>query len=516
MFLYSRKKQDYTWKKKTTVSSTNPIRTVRELIFKLSQLLEARFPYVWIKGEVTNCTLASSGHIYFSLKDEQELLNCVWFKRYHQDLAFDPLTGECFENGKKPSLAQSLRDGQEIICAGKLAVYGARGQYQLIVEHALENGIGQLHEAFEKLKQKLSSEGLFDMKHKKPIPRKLQNIALITAPTGAVIHDFLRIAQTRGIKSTIHIFPSLVQGDEAPNKLISALQKAENHIFPNGKKADCIVFIRGGGSIQDLWAFNSEELARAIFACSIPIVTGIGHEPDFSIADYVSDLSCATPSHAAQFLWKDKNSLIQETDDLEYAMRSSFLALLKHHEKELSFLKRQLELISPKNKLNEKSYHLMTVSQRLQKALQILFQNKQTKLYIAKQKIKRHEPGFTVLFHSILQLNKEINRYARTTIKEKEEKLHKLQKQLRQNFTAYLQDKEFLLQSKALVLEGNNPRKPLEKGYVYAELAGKEQKPVTSVQDLQINDTLQLYLSDGTISSKIETIAPNKSPKDTL
>ncbi len=197
-------------------------------------------------------------------------------------------------------------------------------------------------------------------------------------------------------------------------------------------------------------------------------------------------------------------------------MRSSFLALLKHHEKELSFLKRQLELISPKNKLNEKSYHLMTVSQRLQKALQILFQNKQTKLYIAKQKIKRHEPGFTVLFHSILQLNKEINRYARTTIKEKEEKLHKLQKQLRQNFTAYLQDKEFLLQSKALVLEGNNPRKPLEKGYVYAELAGKEQKPVTSVQDLQINDTLQLYLSDGTISSKIETIAPNKSPKDTL
>ena len=284
-----------------------------------------------------------------------------------------------------------------------------------------------MHEAFEKLKQKLSSEGLFDTKHKKPIPRKLQNIALITAPTGAVIHDFLRIAQTRGIKSTIHIFPSLVQGDEAPNKLISALQKAENHIFPNGKKADCIVFIRGGGSIQDLWAFNSEELARAIFACSIPVVTGIGHEPDFSIADYVSDLSCATPSHAAQFLWKDKNSLIQETDDLEYAMRSSFLALLKHHEKELSFLKRQLELIFPKNKLNEKSYHLMTVSQRLQKALQILFQNKQTKLYIAKQKIKRHEPGFTVLFHSILQLNKEINRYARTTIKEKEEKLHKLQ-----------------------------------------------------------------------------------------
>lgn len=486
------------------------ILTVRELNFKLNQVLEARFPYIWIKGEVTNCVRASSGHIYFSLKDEQDLLNCVWFKRNHQDLAFDPLTGECFENGCKPSLAKSLRDGQEIICAGKLAVYGARGQYQLIVEHAVESGVGQLYEAFERLKQKLSREGLFDTKYKKPIPAKIHNIALITAPTGAVIHDFLRIAGSRGIKSTIHIFPSLVQGDEAPQELITALEKAQSHIFPNKKKADCIVLIRGGGSIQDLWAFNDEDLARAIFACDIPVVTGIGHEPDFSIADYVSDKSLATPSHVAQFLWKEKSTIMQEIDDVEYSLQTFFLARYKHHEREFSYLCRQLKLLSPKNALNEKFTYVMIRSQHLQRAMQKIFHDTFTKVQINRQKIRRHEPQLNLFQEKILQLKKEVKLYTKTKIQKNEEKISLLQARLQQNFITFLKQKEFELQKNSLILEGNNPHKPLEKGYLYAEIVGKKDVIVKSIKDVQDNDTLQLHIIDGTIHANVEKIIPAK------
>lgn len=483
------------------------ILTVRELNFKLNQVLEARFPYLWIKGEVTNCTRASSGHLYFSLKDGQDLLNCVWFKRCHQDLSFDPLTGECFEDGKKPSLAHSLRDGREIICAGKLAVYGARGQYQLIVEHAIESGTGMLYEAFEKLKQKLSKEGLFDVTHKKPIPRSPQNIALITAPTGAVIHDFLRIAGTRGIKSQILVFPSLVQGDEAPKQLIDALQKAQNYIFPNQQKADCIVFIRGGGSIQDLWAFNDEELARAIFACPIPVLTGIGHEPDFSIADYVSDKSLATPSHVAQFLWQDKHTLVLQLDDLEYTLKSAFLAKIGHLEKDLRFLAKNLEFVSPKNKLNEKLLRLNLLDRQLHKAVRQRIAAKQNSIFLAAEKIKHRRPDFRRLENQLAQTQKSIQKQGIENILKKERHCRAMQEKLHLAYTDFLRAKEIFLQENFLRLEGNNPRKPLKKGYLYAEICNKNNKAVKSVQDLELNDCLQLHVFDGTIQTRVEQIS---------
>lgn len=487
------------------------ILTVRELNFKLSQVLEARFPYLWIKGEVTNCVKASSGHIYFSLKDGQDLLNCVWFKRYHTDLSFDPLTGECFEDGCKPSLAHRLRDGQEIICAGKLAVYGARGQYQLVVEHALESGIGQLYEAFEKLKQKLSQEGLFDTKHKKSIPQNPRNVALITAPTGAVIHDFLRIAGSRGIKSRICIFPSLVQGDDAPAELRSALQKAEQYIFPDRKHADCIVLIRGGGSIQDLWAFNDEDLARAIFACGIPVITGIGHEPDFSIADYVSDKSCATPSHAAQFLWQDKNTLLQQLDDTEYTLKSFLTDYLKHKEKEYVFLSKNLEFVSPKSKLAEKSFRIQELSLQLGRAVRVFLQNRNYEAVHLAESIKQHRPQFSLFENSLLRLDSELGKTTRSALLQKESLLLSHEQKLQAGYRQKLELLSFELQKLQLKLEGNNPEKPLEKGYLYAERIRDGQKQsVHSVHDLQVQDILKLHVIDGTVQTKIEKISPKQ------
>ena len=487
------------------------ILTVSELNFKLNQVLEARFPFIWVKGEVTNCVKASSGHIYFSLKDNQDLINCVWFKRYHQDLTFDPLTGECFDEGAKPSLAHRLRDGQEIVCAGRLTVYGARGQYQLIIEHAVESGIGQLYEAFEKLKRKLASEGLFDNKYKKPIPKYLKNIALITAPTGAVIHDFLRISAKRGNKSYIHIFPSLVQGDEAPEQLIQALQTAQGHIFPNQKKADVIVLIRGGGSIQDLWAFNNETLARAIFSCTIPVITGIGHEPDYSIADYVSDKSCATPSHVAQFLWKERDILIQELDDLEYTLKTYFTNKINKLERECQFLIKGLHYVSPKNKLFEKSIRLDELQSRLHLAQKNLLQEKYYLITNTQKTLLQYKPQVTYYTDILKQNQKDLHKTINTIFEKKDISYQQTIHSLQSNFIEYIKEKETLLEKLNIKLEANNPKKPLEKGYLYAEkIINGQTNVVKSVNDLQKNDMLKLHIFDGTVETLVQTIYPKK------
>lgn len=487
------------------------ILTVSELNLKLNQVLEARFPFIWVKGEVTNCVKASSGHIYFSLKDNQDLLNCVWFKRYHQDLSFDPLTGECFEEGVKPSLAHALRDGQEIVCAGRLTIYGARGQYQLVIEHAVESGIGQLYEAFENLKRKLASEGLFDTKYKKTIPQHIKNIALITAPTGAVIHDFLRISAQRGNKSFIHIFPSLVQGDDAPEQLIQALKLAQNHIFPNNKKADIIAFIRGGGSIQDLWAFNSEELARAIFACPIPIITGIGHEPDYSIADYVSDKSCATPSHVSQFLWKERDILIQELDDIEYTIKTYCFDIIKHLEREYQFLVKGLHYVSPKTKLIEKSMRLVELQSRLHLSQKNILQKKQYVIDSTQKSLLQNRPQLEPYQHILMQNEKDLYKNIQTIFEKKGLLYQQTNIFLQNYFKQYLKEKEQELEKLSIKLQANNPKKPLEKGYLYAEkIYDGQTKVIKSIQDLQKNDILKLHISDGTVETFVQTISPHK------
>ena len=261
-----------------SMQTPKPALSISELNTLVKTNLEHTFGMILVKGEISNYVLASSGHRYFSLKDEKSQVKCAFFAS-HQ---------------RKNTLLK-LQNGQHIIAYAKVSLYEPRGDYQLIISQIEDDGIGALYQQFIELKNRLALEGLFDESHKKPIPKYPRHLAIITSPIGAALHD---------IKTTLHrrfpllmntLYPSEVQGLNAPNQLIACIQ-----MVISDKKADCIILARGGGSLEDLFAFNDEHLARAIHHCPIPIITGIGHETDFTIADFVADVRAATPTAAAE------------------------------------------------------------------------------------------------------------------------------------------------------------------------------------------------------------------------
>ncbi|TCL64749.1 exodeoxyribonuclease VII large subunit [Hydrogenispora ethanolica] len=265
-----------------------PIISVSQLTQTIKQVIEESFllSRVWIRGEISNFTRHSSGHLYFTLKDEGARLSCVMFKSQARLLRFKPA------------------DGMAIQVRGRLSVYEKLGQYQLYVEEMAETGQGDLHAAFERLKARLAAEGLFDADRKKPLPSLPQKIGLITSPTGAAVRDMIKILRRRRPNLDILIIPAQVQGDEAPASLVKALAEAGR--FHN---LDLVIIGRGGGSLEDLWAFNDERVARAIADFPLPIISAVGHETDFTIADFVSDLRAPTPSAAAELAVPEQASL---------------------------------------------------------------------------------------------------------------------------------------------------------------------------------------------------------------
>ena len=306
------------------------ILSVRQVTERLRQTVESRFPYVWVQGEVTNLSRPSSGHVYFSLKEDDALLNCVWFKRQQKDEAFDPLTGEVWEDGPRPSLARTMENGQTLVCAGRLTVYGARGQYQMIVDLAQAAGLGLWHQEFEALKRRLAAEGLFDAARKRPLPREPRRVAVITAPGGAAIRDFIRISSTRGLGAEIRIHPVPVQGEDAPPRIVDALEEVGREGW-----AEVAVLIRGGGSASDLNCFNAYRLCAHVAQFPLPILTGIGHDKDTSVADMVAHTALKTPTAVAGWLvermtqaegWLDYAAL-QLHDATKAAMHASEVRL---------------------------------------------------------------------------------------------------------------------------------------------------------------------------------------------
>jgi exodeoxyribonuclease VII large subunit len=264
------------------VEATRKVFSVGELTEQIRRLLEKQIGQIWISGEVTNFRAQSSGHIYFTLKDTNAQIACVLFRAEavpHREL---------------------ISDGQKILVQGDLTVYEVRGQYQIIVRAVELQGVGALQIAFEKLKQKLASEGLFAPERKRPLPRFPQSIGLVTSPTGAAIRDVLHVIQRRNPGLEIILAPARVQGDGAAREIAGAIR-----LLNEFGRVDLILITRGGGSLEDLWAFNEEAVARAIFESAIPVVSAVGHETDFTIADFVADVRAATPSAAAEIITED-------------------------------------------------------------------------------------------------------------------------------------------------------------------------------------------------------------------
>lgn len=297
---------------------------------------------VAVRGEISNYKMYPSGHHYFTLKDEGGALKCVMFKGNAMRLRFRP------ENGMK------------VIAMGKITVFPRDGAYQLYCSAMTLDGIGDLHAAFEQLKAKLAAQGLFDQSHKKTIPAYPGIIGIVTSGAGAALHDMLRILRARYPLTQIRLFPVRVQGAEAPAEIAAAIGYADHF-----KLADLLIVGRGGGSIEDLWAFNDERVALAIYHCSIPIISAVGHEPDVTISDYVADLRAATPSNGAELAVPDQKALRQTLDSMYSAMGSAFERKIKTQRKHLNLLASSHVLRSPEAYLQQKGKTLQLLSTRL-------------------------------------------------------------------------------------------------------------------------------------------------------
>ena len=297
---------------------------------------------VAVRGEISNYKLYPSGHHYFTLKDESSALKCVMFKGNATRLRFRP------ENGMK------------VLAMGKVSVFPRDGAYQLYCNAMAMDGVGDLYAAFEQLKKKLASQGLFDQAHKKPIPKFPGTIGIITSSAGAAIHDMLRILRKRYPLTKVRLIPVRVQGAEAPGEIASAIRYANYY-----KLADLLIVGRGGGSIEDLWAFNDELVAHAIYQSDIPVISAVGHEPDVTISDFVADLRAATPSNAAELAVPDRESLSQTLDAMSTAMASALNRQLRSARQHLNVLSRSAALQSPTGYLEQRRQSLSGLKTRL-------------------------------------------------------------------------------------------------------------------------------------------------------
>ena len=439
---------------------SDAIFTVGQLTRAVKSQLEGSFPFVWVRGQVSNCSRPGSGHLYFSLKDDEAIVNAVWFKGSQKEAeAFDPLTGEVFEDGPRPSLAMSLENGQEIICAGRLTVYPPRGAYQLIVEIAQNAGIGRLQMEFERIKAALLAKGYFDRARKRPLPRNPSRVAVVTAVTGAAIRDFLRVGAERGLGGEVRVYPALVQGADAPAHITAAMRRVAEDGW-----AEVTALIRGGGSLEDLWAFNTEPVADAVFSSPVPVLAGIGHEVDVSIADLVADVRAATPTHAAQLLWTERRELAQRVDEAELALERAWEDGLTSREDAIAALAKALSWLSPARTLARWEERLTNFDERLDRA--------------ASSVVER------ALF-----------------------RLQTMEHRLPQAFGTFLTTREHAAERLSLRLGGLDPLQPLERGYALAR-TGKGTF-VRSVTEVAPGDGLDLILRDGSVPVRVEPDTPN-------
>ena len=325
-----------------------PIFQVSELNEAARQLLENQFPHIVVEGEISNFSAPQSGHWYFSLKDSDAQVRCAMFR---------------FQNRQIKAV---IKDGMQVVVKAKVSLYPGRGDFQLIVSELQEQGYGALQRQFEALKAKLDKAGLFAAQHKKPLPSFCHRIAVITSDTGAALHDVLTTLQRRYALADVLLYPSAVQGKAATSALIHAIEQANQD-----NKADVILLVRGGGSLEDLWCFNEEAVAQAIFASQIPIVSGVGHEVDFTIADFVADHRCATPTAAAEWVTPNTDSLQQQCQHRQQQLQRSIETILRHHRIQIQHLDKQLQAQHPKQRLQHMAQQLDYLQQSLQTLMTI-------------------------------------------------------------------------------------------------------------------------------------------------
>jgi exodeoxyribonuclease VII large subunit len=347
--------------------SQRQILSVSDLVAQLKKHTEGRFNFIWVEGEISGLARPASGHLYFSLKDDKSMLRAVFFRNRAGYLRFKP------ENGLK------------VLCQGKLSVYQPRGEVQLVVDSMEPRGSGALALAFEQIKKRLDEEGLFDQQRKKPLPELIRRVAVITSRSGAAVRDFIEVLHSRFAGIEVAVYPTTVQGDKAPGQIIEALEDLAQWEWPQ-----VIVLTRGGGSPEDLWAFNDENLARAIAECPLPVVSAVGHEIDFTISDFVADQRAATPTAAAELLAQPMAVLAQNAANLEKRLLAAGQRIVKQRRQDLNSFSRQLG--DPSRRLVDKRLRLDDLMMRAAAGVNTTFHAKRKRLYHLEQALHQKRP----------------------------------------------------------------------------------------------------------------------------
>ena len=441
------------------LDNTQEIVSVSEINQRAKSLLEENFPFVWIEGEVSNFFSAASGHWYFSLKDESSEIRCAMFSNKNLQISFEP------------------KDGDHLVVNGTLSIFEGRGQYQLIVEHVELAGEGALLRAFEELKKKLHSEGLFYDSLKKELPPYPKKIAVVTSPDGAVIQDIINVLDRRSPFFNLVVVPTLVQGDKAAPQISRAINKASKL-----KNIGLIILARGCGSIEDLWAFNSEEVARTITKCPIPLISAVGHETDFTIADFVADLRAPTPSIAAEIVSQSYSELNETFDNYYDYLTAGFGSFLEYQ---------RLRFENLINRIRHPGDKLREIGQKVDYIETNLVRNIYDHIYSLQNNFKLNDQAFTQ--------NSPINK-----IKEVKVHLQNTSKDLLNAFKAKTERKNNILGELVATLQAVSPLSVLARGYSIISTEPDGQI-LSSASQVKIGQKISAVLNEGKIKAKVES-----------
>lgn len=435
--------------------------TVSRLNQTVRQLLEMEMGKIWLSGEISNFSQPSSGHWYFTLKDDKAQVRCAMFKMANQRITFRP------------------QNGQQVLIKATITLYEPRGDYQLIAEAMHPAGDGLLQQKFDQLKQKLSGEGLFDVAHKRALPTPAKSVGIVTSASGAALHDILHILKRRDPALPVIIYPTLVQGNDAAKNIVQMIELAN-------QRAECDVLIvgRGGGSLEDLWCFNEESVARAIYNSAIPIISAVGHETDITIADFVADLRAPTPSAAAELVSRNQDELLRQIQSARLRLEVAMDYYLAQKEQSFSQIYHRLQQQHPELRLSRQQAALMKLQQRLQTALQAKLQYLARKQRSLEQRLQYIQP------------TNKIHAYQNV--------LQKREHQLQQAILKQLNQLTQQFRVTCSQLESVSPLATLARGYSIATL--NDGTVLRNTQQVQSGDMINTRLADGWVNSTVNKI----------
>ncbi|MXS45196.1 exodeoxyribonuclease VII large subunit [Citrobacter koseri] len=449
-------------------SQTSSIFTVSRLNQTVRLLLEQKMGQVWISGEISNFTQPASGHWYFTLKDDTAQVRCAMFRNSNRRVTFRP------------------QHGQQVLVRANITLYEPRGDYQIIVESMQPAGEGLLQQKYELLKAKLQAEGLFDQQYKQPLPSPAHCVGVITSKTGAALHDILHVLKRRDPSLPVIIYPTAVQGDDAPGQIVRAIERANAR-----NECDVLIVGRGGGSLEDLWSFNDERVARAIFASRIPVVSAVGHETDVTIADFVADLRAPTPSAAAEIVSRNQQELLRQIQSAQQRLGMAMDYYLATRNRRFTQLFHRLQQQHPQLRLARQQTMLERLRQRMNFALD--------------NQLKRAASRQQRVLQRLNQQNPQPRIYRAQT------RIQQLEYRLAENVRARLSATRERFGNAVTHLEAVSPLSTLARGY--SVTTATDGKVLKQTRQVKAGDVLTTRLSDGWVESEVKGVTTAKKTR---